>query len=108
MPQDGERGRAQASPDSSIGWESAIGAGKCRREEVGTAKSSIWSNRAGNFDRPQLDSKERLHHCVWDLFHLKIRISGFPKSKAPGSFLPGALSDTRQTIGIRSCAERER
>jgi hypothetical protein len=29
------------------------------------------------------------------LFHLKIRISGFPYSKTPGSFLPGALSHNR-------------
>ena len=35
-------------------------------------------------------------------------VTRIKQRKTPGSFLPGVLLESRQTIGIRSYAERER
>ena len=43
----------------------------------------------------------------WDFRHKSAPTQGAPE-KTPGSFPPGVLLESCQTIRIRSCAERER
>jgi hypothetical protein len=88
------------------------GCGLCATHQWIVGLGWCWrgcQNRSGCQDRQSQDAHWSL---LWDWpiktgaeFNYLLRAS---KAKTPGSFLPGVLLESCQTIGIRSYAERER
>src|SRR5260370_11299368 len=91
--------------------------GPCvRRDDERDVVSSFNASRTTASPRPTqiLRAGPAANHCspLRLATGARVSISAAASSsrprKTPGSFLPGVLLEVCQTIGIRSCAERER
>jgi hypothetical protein len=85
------------------------------RSSAGLLELGRWElgRLGGCFDigldnKPKTELRQFEGYALTADYHSPTRLDAAKQRKTPGSFLPGVLFESYQTIGIRSYAERER